>query len=117
MDITFNGPALCRICNGHGRMVKRWGPRRAAAIAQYLQELDAAATLADLAQFAHLTLAVDAAESRGFVRDADGVCVRLRWKLKARRRAQTRPAWADVTAVVVEKIEIDAEDSGRGTNG
>lgn len=110
MEVRFDTPALCRTCNRHAAMVKRWGDGPATAVGQHLQELDAVENLADLAQFPHLRLTREGADGRAWLDGAEGVRVRIRWQL-SQEVGDEDDSWKQVKAIVVETIVIDGEEA------
>jgi hypothetical protein len=54
VDLSFESRRLQRLCNEWAAMTARWGERRARAVAQGLDELDALDTLGDVAALPHV---------------------------------------------------------------
>ncbi len=95
-------------------MVRRWGPKRAAIVAQRLHELEAVESLADLLLLPHLHLSTDASRGRAWLEGADGVRMGLRWDAGQGESTDERALWSGITAVVVQGIVIGGSEEGRG---
>jgi hypothetical protein len=95
-------------------MVRRWGPRLAAIIAQQLHELEAVESLADLQVLPHLRLSADTSYGRARVEGPGGVRVDVRWDAGQEESADSSVLWSKITAVIVHSIAINGAEEGRG---
>jgi hypothetical protein len=74
VEIEFIGRDLHELCNAKAALVRRWGPERAALVAQRLAELQALDRLADLAHLPHIPVS-DGEEGTEIDTGADVVLV------------------------------------------
>lgn len=114
MDVRFAAQDLQQTCNRRAAMVRRWGPKRAAIVAERLHELEAVESLADLLLLPHLRLSADALRGRASLEGADGVRMGLRWDAEQVESTDEHALWSGITAVVVQGIVIGGSEEGRG---
>ena len=75
MDLSFVTSGLRAECNSRAELLQRWGEERADAVAQRLQELDAAACLGDVADLPYLSVRCDGSDSKIEIQDVDGLVI------------------------------------------
>jgi hypothetical protein len=99
VDLLFDSPALQQLCNCRAAMAERLGTAGAGALAQCLQELDAADTLATAATLPHL--AVTNHELGGHVLVADDAGNQILLRLEQPDRHEP---WEGATAATITQI-------------
>lgn len=103
MELSFDSPELQRLCNRRAAMAGRLGEASAGALAQCLQELDAADTLATAASLPHLAVDHSGHDGHAVVVDPAGTQILLRLDGVEVEPGGSEP-WEDATAATITQI-------------
>jgi hypothetical protein len=106
MEILFNAPRLCRLCNSKAALTRRWGPERAEVLCQRLHELAGVDSLADVRFLVDDELRAHAGR---VVVPIDGTLSIVVAAPRGKKRLG-RGDLADVRTVVIEAIRTPKED-------
>jgi hypothetical protein len=103
LDLSFDSLALERLCNRRAAMAERLGDVGARVLAQCLQELDAADTLATAATLPHLAITHHELDGHALVADPAGNQIVLRLGGVGASTDGDEP-WEDATAATITQI-------------
>jgi hypothetical protein len=103
VDLWFDSRALQQLCNRRMAMAERLGDASASALAQCLQELDAADTLATAAALPHLAVTNHDRDGHVVVADRAGNQILLRLD-EAESEPSSGESWDDATAATITQI-------------
>lgn len=103
VEVRFRSRDLQRLCNRRAALDSKWGKRRAAALAQSLQELEAVERLGDLEVLPHVR--VQRSETNEEVVVESNTGVRMRLAIDSSRQ-DTAEAWKACQSAVIVEIEV-----------